>query len=131
MITIPATHATDIPMSFPIRFLSPLEEPAASDATKIKHSRASQESKRKSANGGILYLKKKIWRMVQPRETWMADTKGPYVDWYGMQQVPLPAQKKWMSMIVFVTFASNVLIKAFLDPPAASFMLKSLRTLSP
>jgi hypothetical protein len=56
-------------MSFPIRFLSPLEEPAASDATKIKHSRASQESKRKPANGGILYLKKKILRMVQPRET--------------------------------------------------------------
>lgn len=48
-----------------------------------------------------------------------------------MQQVPLPAQKKCISMIVFVTFASNVFTKALLDPPAFFWMLKSRRTLSP
>lgn len=48
-----------------------------------------------------------------------------------MQQVPLPAQKKCISMIVFVTFASNVFTKALLDPPASFLMFKSRRTLSP
>lgn len=51
--------------------------------------------------------------------------------WNGMQQVPLPAQKKCISMIVFVTFASNVFTKALLDPPASFWMLKSCRTLLP
>jgi len=41
MITSPATHAIDIPTSFPTRFLSLLEEPAPSDTTEIKHGRAS------------------------------------------------------------------------------------------
>ena len=79
----------------------------------------------------ICMLEKENVRRDLPWETWMADTKGPYVPWYGMQQVPFPAQKKWMSMIVLVTFASNVLINAFLDPPASFLMLKSLRTISP
>lgn len=75
--------------------------------------------------------RKFAWVREEPWETWIADTKGPYVLWNGMQQVPFPAQKKWMSMMVFVTFASKVLIMALFDPPASFWMLKSCRTLLP
>lgn len=61
----------------------------------------------------------------------MAETRGPYVPWNGMQQVPFPAQKKWISIILFVTLASNVFTKALFDPPASFLMSKSVSTFSP
>lgn len=66
------------------------------------------------------------------REILMADTSGPKIPWRGMQQVPLPAQKKWTSTTPStLTLTPNSLTRALLDPLASFWILKSRSTLTP
>ncbi|WVZ01019.1 hypothetical protein V8G54_027088 [Vigna mungo] len=63
--------------------------------------------------------------------TVIADIRGPYIPLSGIALVPFPAQDKWISKVLWVTFTLNSLVIPLPTPPASSTMLKSFKYLKP
>lgn len=61
----------------------------------------------------------------------IADIRGPYIPLTGIALVPLPAQEKWISKVLWVTFTLNSLVIPLPTPPASFTMLKSFKYLKP